>query len=64
MSVTIKNNIVFGPEEENIPAHLSYGQFLYDKFKQGGDKIALVSALLFSYMFKFIMLLKHNDLFL
>lgn len=46
MSVTIQNNIVFGPVEENIPAHLSYGQFLYDKFKQGGDKIALVTCII------------------
>lgn len=42
MSITVHKNIVSGPEEELIPAHLSYGQFLYDKFKSGGDRIALV----------------------
>ncbi|CAH2045278.1 unnamed protein product, partial [Iphiclides podalirius] len=44
MPVIVQNNVVIGPEEENIPAHLSYGQFLYDKFKQGGDRTALISA--------------------
>ncbi|XP_068618880.1 luciferin 4-monooxygenase [Battus philenor] len=44
MRANIHNNIVSGPVEEHIPAHLSYGQFIYDKFKQGGDKIALISA--------------------
>lgn len=43
MSVTVHNNIVSGPEECYIPAHLSYGQFLFDQVKNGGDKVALVS---------------------
>ncbi|CAF4911134.1 unnamed protein product [Pieris macdunnoughi] len=42
MVITVHKNIVSGPEEELIPAHLSYGQFLYDKFKSGGNKTALV----------------------
>lgn len=42
MSISIHRNIVYGPEEEPIPAHLSYGQFLYDKFKSGENKTALV----------------------
>ncbi|KAM3960485.1 luciferin 4-monooxygenase [Aphomia sociella] len=44
ISVSINNNIVSGPEEQLIPAHLSYGQFMYDQLKKGGDEIALVSA--------------------
>ncbi|CAG4957545.1 unnamed protein product [Colias eurytheme] len=44
MSVTIHQNVVSGPEEEPIPAHLSYGQFLFDKLKSGGDKIAQICA--------------------
>ncbi|XP_049877771.1 uncharacterized protein LOC126374996 isoform X2 [Pectinophora gossypiella] len=44
MSVTINNNVVFGPEEEPIPAHLSFGQFLFDRLKKGGDQVALISA--------------------
>ncbi|XP_059053162.1 uncharacterized protein LOC131847586 [Achroia grisella] len=41
---TIVNDIVSGPEEQLIPAHLSYGQYMYDQLKKGGDKIALISA--------------------
>ncbi|KAL0819591.1 hypothetical protein ABMA28_007683 [Loxostege sticticalis] len=44
MSVSIHNNVVTGPEEEYIPAHLSYGQFMFDQLKKGGDNIALISA--------------------
>ncbi|CAH0690222.1 unnamed protein product [Spodoptera exigua] len=44
MPVTIHNNVVSGPEERAIPAHLSFGQFLYDQLKNGGDNIALISA--------------------
>lgn len=47
MSAFIHNNIVSGPEEEYIPAHLSYGQFMFDQLKKGGDQTALVSELLF-----------------
>ncbi|VVC91517.1 unnamed protein product [Leptidea sinapis] len=43
-SVEIHNNVVYGPEEEPIPAHLSFGQFLFDKFKKGGNKTALICA--------------------
>lgn len=43
MAVSIHNKIVCGPEESPIPAHLSYGQFIFDKLKVGGDKIAQVS---------------------
>lgn len=43
MAVSIHNKIVCGPEEMPIPAHLSYGQFLFDKFKSGGDRLAQVS---------------------
>lgn len=43
MPATIHNNVVSGPEEVLIPGHLSYGQFIYDKFKQAENKIALVS---------------------
>lgn len=43
MAVSIHNNVVTGPEEEYIPAHLSYGQFMFDQLKKGGDNIALVS---------------------
>lgn len=45
MSVPIKinNNIVSGPEEAYIPAHLSYGQYLFDQLRKGGNDIALVS---------------------
>lgn len=43
MSVSIINNVVIGPEEEFIPAHLSYGQFIFDQLKKGGDKTALVT---------------------
>lgn len=38
------NNIVSGPEERPIPAHLSFGQYLFDQLKKGGDRAALVSA--------------------
>ncbi|KAJ2953351.1 hypothetical protein O0L34_g941 [Tuta absoluta] len=44
MAARIHNNIVFGPEEEEIPAHLSFGQLLFDKLKNGGDNVALISA--------------------
>lgn len=44
MAVSIHNNVVSGPEERPIPAHLSYGQFLFDKLKAGGNKIAQVST--------------------
>lgn len=44
MAVSIHNNIVSGPEELDIPAHLSYGQFLFDQLKKGGDQKALVST--------------------
>lgn len=44
MPVSIHNNIITGPEEEFIPAHLSFGQFMFDQLKKGGDNIALVSA--------------------
>ncbi|KAJ0173593.1 hypothetical protein K1T71_010742 [Dendrolimus kikuchii] len=44
MSVTVHNNVVSGPEECYIPAHLSYGQFLFDQVKNGADKVALISA--------------------
>nr|XP_032521112.1 4-coumarate--CoA ligase 1-like isoform X1 [Danaus plexippus plexippus] len=44
MAVSIHNNVVSGPEERPIPAHLSYGQFLFDKLKAGGNKIAQISA--------------------
>ncbi|XP_052756704.1 uncharacterized protein LOC113519634 [Galleria mellonella] len=44
ISVSINNNIVSGPEEQLIPAHLSYGQYMYDQLKKGGNEIALVSA--------------------
>ncbi|CAG9789350.1 unnamed protein product [Diatraea saccharalis] len=44
MSVSIVNNVVYGPEEEFIPAHLSFGQYMFDQLKKGGDNIALVSA--------------------
>ncbi|XP_063831307.1 luciferin 4-monooxygenase-like [Ostrinia nubilalis] len=44
MEVSIHNNVVTGPEEEYIPAHLSYGQFMFDQIKRGGDNIALISG--------------------
>lgn len=44
MAVTVHNNVVSGPEERGIPAHLSYGQFLFDQIKNGGDEIALINA--------------------
>ncbi|XP_053613402.1 uncharacterized protein LOC128676951 [Plodia interpunctella] len=44
MSAFIHNNIVSGPEEEYIPAHLSYGQFMFDQLKKGGDQVALISG--------------------
>ncbi|CAB3245734.1 unnamed protein product [Arctia plantaginis] len=44
MPVTVYNNVVSGPEERGIPAHLSYGQFLFDQLKNGGNQIALVNA--------------------
>lgn len=44
MSITLHNNIVSGPEECYIPAHLSFGQFLFDQVKNGGDNVALISA--------------------
>ncbi|XP_014372088.2 4-coumarate--CoA ligase 1 [Papilio machaon] len=44
MPATIHNNVVSGPEEVLIPGHLSYGQFIYEKFKQAENKIALISA--------------------
>lgn len=40
--ITIQNNIVSGPEEQLIPAHLSYGQYLFDQLKKGGNGVALV----------------------
>lgn len=49
MSVTVHNNVVSGPEERGIPAHLSYGQFLFDQLKNGGDNIALVSNYISPY---------------
>ncbi|XP_045776708.1 4-coumarate--CoA ligase 1 isoform X1 [Maniola jurtina] len=42
--VSIHNNIVSGPEERSIPAHLSYGQFVFDKLKSGGNKTAQICA--------------------
>ncbi|XP_073950378.1 luciferin 4-monooxygenase isoform X1 [Choristoneura fumiferana] len=42
MAVSIHNKIVSGPEELDIPAHLSYGQFLFDQLKKGGDQKALI----------------------
>lgn len=48
MAVSIHNNIVSGPEERGIPAHLSFGQFLFDKLKNGGDKIAQVRLATFT----------------
>ncbi|XP_041969445.1 luciferin 4-monooxygenase isoform X2 [Aricia agestis] len=44
MPATIHNNVVYGPQEELIPAHLSYGQFLYDQLKNGGNETAVVCA--------------------
>ncbi|KAG6463284.1 hypothetical protein O3G_MSEX013779 [Manduca sexta] len=44
MSISIHNNVVSGPEERAIPAHLSFGQYLFDQLKNNGDKIALISA--------------------
>ncbi|XP_038206537.1 4-coumarate--CoA ligase 1 [Zerene cesonia] len=44
MSATIHQHVVSGPEEELIPAHLSYGQFLFDKLKSGGNKVAQICA--------------------
>ncbi|KAG7297917.1 hypothetical protein JYU34_018672 [Plutella xylostella] len=44
MAARIHNNIVYGPEERGIPAHLSYGQLMYDGLKKGGDKVAQVCA--------------------
>ncbi|XP_045453178.1 4-coumarate--CoA ligase 1 [Melitaea cinxia] len=44
MAVSIHNNIVSGPEERAIPAHLSFGQFVFDKLKNGGNKIAQICA--------------------
>ncbi|XP_060805024.1 uncharacterized protein LOC106129362 [Amyelois transitella] len=44
MPAFIHNNIVSGPEEEYIPAHLSYGQFMFDQLKKGGDQVALISG--------------------
>ncbi|CAH2094573.1 unnamed protein product [Euphydryas editha] len=44
MAVSIHNNIVSGPEERGIPAHLSFGQFVFDKLKNGGDKTAQICA--------------------
>ncbi|XP_023935914.2 uncharacterized protein LOC112044328 [Bicyclus anynana] len=41
---TVHNNVVSGPEERSIPAHLSYGQFLFDKLKAGGNNIAQICA--------------------
>ncbi|CAK1550509.1 unnamed protein product [Leptosia nina] len=43
-SVVISRTKEHNLEEELIPAHLSYGQFLFDKFKSGGNKTALVCA--------------------
>ncbi|CAH2258335.1 jg10538 [Pararge aegeria aegeria] len=40
----VHNNVVSGPEERSIPAHLSYGQFLFDKLKSGGNKTAQTCA--------------------
>ncbi|XP_072929836.1 luciferin 4-monooxygenase-like [Epargyreus clarus] len=44
MPAFIHNNVVSGPEEEYIPAHLSFGQLLYDKLKKGGKRTALICA--------------------
>ncbi|XP_046971328.1 4-coumarate--CoA ligase 1-like [Vanessa cardui] len=44
MAVSIHNNIVYGPEERPIPAHLSFGQFVFDKLKNSGDNIAQICA--------------------
>ncbi|KAL4719200.1 hypothetical protein ACJJTC_019371 [Scirpophaga incertulas] len=44
MSVIINNGIVTGPEEEYIPAHLSFGQFMFDQLKKGGNNVALINA--------------------
>lgn len=43
-NITIRNKIVSGPEEELIPAHLSYGQFLFDQMKKGGNEVAQICA--------------------
>ncbi|KOB51790.1 UTP--glucose-1-phosphate uridylyltransferase, partial [Operophtera brumata] len=43
MSITINSNVVSGPEERPIPAHLSFGQFMFDQLKTGGDNVALVT---------------------
>lgn len=40
--ITVYDNVVSGPEEEKIPAHLHFGQFMFDQFKNGGEKIAQV----------------------
>ncbi|GBP24318.1 Luciferin 4-monooxygenase [Eumeta japonica] len=42
MAVSIHGNIVSGPREVDIPAHLSFGQFLFDQLKEGGDNIAQI----------------------
>lgn len=41
--ITVYDNVVTGPEEEKIPAHLHFGQFMLDQFKNGGEKVAQVS---------------------
>lgn len=52
MSVIIHNNVVIGPEEEYIPAHLSYGQFMFDQLLKGGNDIAMVNMNAFIRIFK------------
>ncbi|XP_026314673.1 luciferin 4-monooxygenase-like [Hyposmocoma kahamanoa] len=42
--ITVYDNVVSGPEEEKIPAHLHFGQFMFDQFKNGGGKVAQVDA--------------------
>ncbi|KOB63671.1 Uncharacterized protein OBRU01_24726, partial [Operophtera brumata] len=44
MSITINSNVVSGPEERPIPAHLSFGQFMFDQLKTGGDNVALLGV--------------------
>ncbi|XP_061724189.1 uncharacterized protein LOC133530310 [Cydia pomonella] len=41
MAVSIYNNIVYGLEERQFPARLSYPQSLFDQLKKGGNKDAL-----------------------
>lgn len=44
--VSIINNVVYGGPAYSVPAHLSFGQYLVDKFRaiceQDADRIAMV----------------------